>query len=241
MSAVLEPCELVPWDLLVSFPWLPPQALCHSELPVCFSPSLLCASIGQVWSVTEWSCPIFWRLYPRVPRGISKQSDTQFSSLWPRSMWSQQKPINIVHSIERLHVMRMMESHVCTNRLRIHLKNVHPLVKLGNDFWWISTLTWTCCYMRSNAIQNNQKSKSLVSNLCRTMIQEDEISKIPLFSVHSRVTCLVSDSSNCRMDMSLPHAGKGHKPYLEYPSESFSSWTVQKTCGSASNGGPSSC
>ena len=50
-----------------------------------------------------------------------KQSDTDFNSICPRSMWSSKKSLNVVHSIECLHVMKMMESHVCTNRLRIHL------------------------------------------------------------------------------------------------------------------------
>ena len=50
-----------------------------------------------------------------------KQSDSDFSSICPRSMWSSKKSLNVVHSIECLHVMKMMESHVCTNRLRIHL------------------------------------------------------------------------------------------------------------------------
>ena len=36
------------------------------------------------------------------------------------------------------------------------------------------------------------------------------------------------------MDMSLPHAGKGHKPFQVCPSELFSSCTVHKTCGTAS-------
>ena len=65
--------------------------------------------------------------------------------------------------------------------------------------------------------------------------------QVLLLSVHSRVICLVSASSNCRMDMSLPHAAKGHKPFLEYPCELFSSWTVQKTCGRASGESPSGC
>ena len=63
--------------------------------------------------------------------------------------------------------------------------------------------------MSSGTIQNNQKSKSMVSNFYRSMIQEVEISKF-FCSVHSRVICLVSASLIRRMDMSLPHAGKSH-------------------------------
>ena len=36
---------------------------------------------------------------------------------------------------------------VCTNRFRIHLESVHPLVKFGNDFRWRCTLTLTNCEM----------------------------------------------------------------------------------------------
>ena len=43
-------------------------------------------------------------------------------------------PLHMVHSIKCLHVMRMMESHIYTIRLRIHLKSVHPFMKFGDEF-----------------------------------------------------------------------------------------------------------
>ena len=105
------------------------------------------------------------------------QSNTDFSSISPRCVWSSRKSPHIVHSMECLHVMRMMKGHIFANLLWIHVKCVHPLRKLGHDFWWRGTLTSICCHVWSRTIQNNQKSEGLVSNLCRTMIQEDEISK----------------------------------------------------------------
>ena len=86
---------------------------------------------------------------------------------------------------ECLHVMRMVKGHICANLLRIHLKCVPPLMKLGHDFGWRGTLTWTCCQMRRSTIEQNQKSEGLIFNLCRIMIQEDEISK---FTARSPLT-----------------------------------------------------
>ena len=65
---------------------------------------------------------------------LPKQSDTHFRSIWPRGVRSSTEFLTIVHSIEGLHIMRKMDSHVCTNRLRIHLESVHPRMKFGNDF-----------------------------------------------------------------------------------------------------------
>ena len=108
---------------------------------------------------------------------LLKQSYTNLSSIWPRSVRSCWKSLHIMHSIECLHVMRMVESHICTNRLRIHLEGIHPFMKFGNDFRWRGTLTWICCLMCCRSIQNNQKSKDFVSNFCRSMVQKDKISK----------------------------------------------------------------
>ena len=56
-------------------------------------------------------------------------------------------PVGIVHSVECLHVVRMVESHICTHRLRVHLERVHPLMKLSDDFPCRGTLAWICCQM----------------------------------------------------------------------------------------------
>ena len=90
------------------------------------------------------------------------------------------------HWIECLHIMRMMESHICTNRLRIHLESVHPFMKFGNDPWWRSTLTWNGCQMCCRSIQNNQKSKGFVSNFGWSMVQKKIRS--PNYSARSPLT-----------------------------------------------------
>ena len=41
---------------------------------------------------------------------------------------------HVVHSVECLHVVRMVESRICTNRLRVHLERVHPLMNFSNYF-----------------------------------------------------------------------------------------------------------
>ena len=62
-------------------------------------------------------------------------------------MQSCRKSPYVVHSAECPHVLRLVEGHIRTNRLRVHLKRVHPLMKLSNDFRWRGTLAWICCQM----------------------------------------------------------------------------------------------
>ena len=108
--AVLDLCKLGPRDLLVFFPWLFPLAFCHSKLPVCFSPLILCINwTGVICARVVWST-------------------------WPRGVWYCWKCLNVVQSIESLRVMRMVGSHICTNRLRVHLESVHALMNFGNYF-----------------------------------------------------------------------------------------------------------
>ena len=59
----------------------------------------------------------------------------------PKSMRPCRKSLHVVHSIECLHVMRLVEGHIPTIRLRV-LESVHPLIKLSNDFRWRGTLAW---------------------------------------------------------------------------------------------------
>ena len=41
----------------------------------------------------------------------------------------------------------MVESHIYTNRLRVHLERVHPLMNLSNYFRRRDTLAWIGCQM----------------------------------------------------------------------------------------------
>ena len=65
---------------------------------------------------------------------LLEQSYTHLSSVWPWCMRSFRKSLHVVHSVECLHVVRMVESHICTNRLRVHLERVYPLMNFSNYF-----------------------------------------------------------------------------------------------------------
>ena len=57
--------------------------------------------------------------------------------------------------------MRFVEGHIRTNRLRVHLKSVHPLMKLSNDFRWRGTLyghAVNCNVDPSKTIKNPKKN-----------------------------------------------------------------------------------
>ena len=77
-----------------------------------------------------------------------EQSYTYLSSVRPWCMRSCRKSLHVVHSVECLHVVRLVESHICTNPLRVHLERVHPLMKLKH---MISDgevlLAWIGCQM----------------------------------------------------------------------------------------------
>ena len=53
----------------------------------------------------------------------------------------------MVYSVERLHVVRMVESRVCTHRLRVHLERVHPLMNLTYHFRCRGAVAWIGCQM----------------------------------------------------------------------------------------------
>ena len=78
---------------------------------------------------------------------LLEQSNTHLSSVWPGSARSFGKSVHIVHSIECLHVKRLVEGHIRTNHLRMHLEGVHPLMKLRDDFRRRGPLAWICCEM----------------------------------------------------------------------------------------------
>ena len=75
---------------------------------------------------------------------------------------------------------------------------------------------------RRLAEMDNQKTKDFVPNFCRSVVRKEKITQIFLLLIRSRVICQVSALSNCRMGTSSPHAGKGHEPFQECPSELFS-------------------
>ena len=140
-----------------------------------------------------------------------EQSHTHLSSIWPRSVRSCRKCLHNMHSIGCLHVIRMPYFHKS------------PSGKYPKDFRWRGTLTWICCQTRSGTIQNTQKSKGFVSNICRDHDPETRDLQIFLLSVRSRVICQVLASLHCRMGTSSQNVVQGFKPFQECPSELFSS------------------
>ena len=101
------------------------------QSPVCLSRLLPCASIGQEFFVPEWFVQFFGGCIYECQEKLLEQSYTHPSSVWTWCMGSCWKSLHIVHSIECLHVMRLVEGHLRKNRLRVHLESVRPLVKLA--------------------------------------------------------------------------------------------------------------
>ena len=89
---------------------------------------VVCASV--VWS------RFLEAVSTSAKRNFLSNRTHHLSPVRPWCMRSCRKSLHIVHSTERLHVVRMVEGHICTNRLRVHLERVHPLMKLSNNFGW---------------------------------------------------------------------------------------------------------
>ena len=190
---------------------------------------VICARV--VWSTILGSC------VHECQETLFEQSYTHLSSIWPWTMRSCRKSLHILHPTECLHV-RIEESHISTNRLRIHLECIHPFMKFWNYFWWKSTLTWICCQMTCSSIQYNQESKGFVFNLCWSMVKKDEVSKF-FCTKSAREIFQVMALSNCKMDTSSPRVDGGQRLFQEYPNGWSSSWAARWTYCSVSGEGPS--
>ena len=105
------------------------------------------------------------------------QSYTHLSTICPRSVRSCRKCLYVVQSMESLHVMSMMESHVCTNCPRIHLESVHPLMKFGKTSDGEVLLHGYAVRCDVAPSKQQEIESFFVSNLCRSMVQKDEVSK----------------------------------------------------------------
>ena len=116
------------------------------RLPVYFSP-LLAHHLGRTNLCQSGLVQIFGGCIDECQEKLLEQSYTHLSSVWPWSMRSCRKSLHIVHSIECLHVMRLVEGHIRTNRLRVDMESVHPFINLSNDFRWRGTLAWIWCQL----------------------------------------------------------------------------------------------
>ena len=161
---------------------------------------------------------------------LLEQSCTHLSSIWPRCVRSNWKSPHIMHSIECLHVMRMMDSLFCTNSLRIHLGKCPSI----HEVWKWLLIAVKCDVAPSKIIRN---PKVLSPKLGWSMVQEDKISKFfssqsaHAWSVRSWLGRITEWGTSSR------HAGKDHEPFQECPSKLSSSWTAQVTCGGVSGEG----
>ena len=88
----------------------------------------------------EWSGPGFFEAVSSSAQSNFLNSRTPISARFGRGACG---CVGILFTlcirVECLHVVRMVEGHIRTNRLRVHLKSVHPLMKLSNDFRWRGT------------------------------------------------------------------------------------------------------
>ena len=121
------------------------------------------AALRINWAAVIWDRVVLSRFFEPASTGaernFSNNRNSHLGSIWPRCVWSSWTSLHIDYSMECLHIMWMMESHVCTNRLRIHLKRVHPFMEFRNDFCWRGTLSRICCQMWCRSIQKKSKSK----------------------------------------------------------------------------------
>ena len=180
---------------------------------------LLCASTGQ----EEFCARVVWSKFLEVVSTCAKRnfltSRTPISARFGQgSMRSCRKSLHIVHSVECLHVVRMVESHIYTNRLRVHPERVHPLMILPITLdveILLHGKAVKCDVTPSNVIR--------IPKVWSPIFGDPWFRKMrsPNSSVRnrSREIFLVTVSRNCRMGMSSPHVDKGHQ---DYPSESSS-------------------
>ena len=109
--------------------------------------------------------------------------------------------------------VRIVESHICTNCLRIHLERVRPLIfevvkllpMLSNGTWLHPEKTEICFQSLPTQDLKNMRS--------------------PNFSARRPLTRDLTGFAllNCRMGMSSPCVDRGHKFFQEYPNEKSSS------------------
>ena len=125
-------------EILVFVPWPVPWASCHLMY---LSPLLPCASTEQVICArVVWSR--FLEAVSTSAKKFLEQSYAHLCSVRRWCMWSCWNSLHVVHSVECLHVVRSVESQICTHRFRVHLERVHPLMNLCNYFRCRGTFAW---------------------------------------------------------------------------------------------------
>ena len=99
---------------------------------------------GVICARVVWSR--FWDVVSTSAKEkFLEQSYTHLCSVLPWCRWSCRNSLYVVQSVECLHVVRMVESHICTSRRRVHLERVHPLMNLNSYFRCRGTFAWMGC------------------------------------------------------------------------------------------------
>ena len=178
MSAVLDSWKLDPWDFMVSFPWLNPQTFCHSELPVCFS---IVAPSRINWAGVTCDRVVL----SKFCRGCVTSAERNF--LNNRTPISARFGQGVWGPVGNLFILCIRQN-ACISWG--WWKAMSAQIAFG-FIWEVSIHSWSlemtsdgevllhgyAFWVRGSTNQNYQKSNGLISNVCRTMIQEDEISK----------------------------------------------------------------
>ena len=102
--------------------------------------------VGVICARVVWS-RFLEAVSTSAKRNFLNSRTTNLCSVRPWCMWSCWNSFHVVHWVECLHVARMVESHICTDCLRVHLERVRPLMKLSYYFRCRGTFAWIGCQM----------------------------------------------------------------------------------------------
>ena len=135
-------------DLLVFVPWSIPWASYPLKVTCVFN---TVAALRINWAGVICARVVWSRSLEPVSTSVKRNFLNNRTPISARFGHGVCGPVGSLFTLcirmECLHVMRLVGGHIRTNRLRVHLKSVHPLTKLSNDF------RWRGC----GSIQNNRK------------------------------------------------------------------------------------
>ena len=148
MSTVVDSWKLGPGDLLVSVPWptfhrrLTTQGyLCVSDC-CCLAHQLGRSDLCQSGLVQDFGGCIH-----ECQEKFREQPNTQ-SQLGLAKEYVVLSEVSSHGAFDRMLACREVGGKPYPHiSFRVHLKRVHPLMKLDNDFRWRSTLVWIGCQM----------------------------------------------------------------------------------------------
>ena len=188
---------------------------------------LTVAALHINWAGVICGRVVWSRLFEAVStsdkRNFLNSRSFHFCSVRPWCMWFCWNSVHVVHSVECLQVVRMVEK-PCLHKLPADSSGMYPSIHEVLKLLPMErySLHRVCCQMRCSTIQGHQESKGFVSNLRRPIISKNGV-QILLHDVRSREIFQVLALLNCRIGMSSPRVDRGHKSFQEYPNEWSSS------------------